>query len=60
VVAPRVGLDDHSLLPPQEVHLVGTEARVHLRLRKTVAAAEAEEETFEFASGEVILVREVR
>jgi len=59
VVAPGVGLDDHSLLPPQKVHLVGTEARVHLRLRKTVAAAEAEEETFEFAPRELLLPLEI-
>ena len=59
MVAPGVGLDDDALFAPEEFDLVAVRACVHLGLGKTVAAAEAAEDPFEFAAGEVSSLLEV-
>jgi hypothetical protein len=59
VVAPGVGLDDHSLLPPQEVHLVRAEPGIRFWLGKTVATTEGPEDALEFAARELLLPLEV-
>ncbi len=59
VVSPRVGLDHHSLVVPEEVHFVLADARVHLRAGQAVTATEAEEEAFELAAAEFFLSLEI-
>jgi hypothetical protein len=53
VVSESIGLDDNSAIPPEEVHLVGPEASIHLWLGKAVTAADGEEATLELAAGEI-------
>jgi hypothetical protein len=60
VVAPGVGLHDHTLLPPEEVDFVPSNTRINLGLGKAVATAEAEHELLQFASRELLLPLEVR
>lgn len=53
VEAETVGFDDHPSSRPQEVDLIRAHARVHHRLGKAVAAAEAEEGSLELTAGQV-------
>jgi GAF domain-containing protein len=59
VVAEAVGLDDQASFAPEEVHLVGADARVHLWLGKAVTVTEGDEETLQLAAGQVGLALEI-
>jgi hypothetical protein len=59
VMAKAVGFDDQASIAPEEVHLVGTHARIQLWLGKVVAATEREEDALKLAASEVVLRSEL-
>jgi hypothetical protein len=59
VIPVAIGLDDHALLGPEEVHLETPDAHIHLWLGKAVPTAESKEEALELAAGHVRFLLEI-